>query len=780
MDARSCRPSPLGHLRAGDAPGRARASRRGRSRRVSRSTPSGARLVVAHHENDALTVVDLAGAARGGGRSAPADGAGGEFPLAVVVVGEARALVASQRDREARRGGPGGGTPSSRRIPVGAAAGGARREPRRAPASTSPTPGRTRSASSTSPPGREIARRPDDRPAGRRPADAPAAARVEPQRARALARRAHPLRHQRRQQHARRRRARSRPAAPGGVVGPGPDRLLPHRGLPSRATAAGSTSRTLSSVPGPNPHGPWSDAALAPAHPYAPNGGNEYALQLEHGGLLALPRPDAGRRSRSSRAQASPTTSPPTPRSSRRSSSALRGVVKHVVFVVGREPHLRPGARRPAAAPTATRASCTGATPLTPNQHALAQPLRRRSTASSRRATSRATAGSGRWAARTTDVAEKAIPVEYADRGHHTYDWEGLNRGINVGLATDDERVAFEPHARRAGSCRAPWTSPRPDALLWDAALAAGKSVRAYGVFCDLTRYGCARERPGARAAPAHAVRDEHPRRLPGARVAPGHRGPVLPRLRHALPGRLARGRVAARARRLRGARRPAGALARAPAADHLGTFGDAIDGVDTPDTQMADHDWALGRPGRGALAHAVLGEHRRLRRRGRRAERLGPRGLAPDDRARGRWAREARGAVVHTPYTTTELLRTIELLLGLAPLGQHDAEAPADGRTCFDETRGPDAVRRASSRTCFARRSSRCRRRRPGEHATAPRHDAAWWAAATAGFDFDAHRRGAGGSDEPRPLCGLLVETRVRERRSERTTCRGSRRTPR
>jgi hypothetical protein len=25
-----------------------------------------------------------------------------------------------------------------------------------------------------------------------------------------------------------------------------------------------------------------------------------------------------------------------------------------------------------------------------------------------------------------------------------------------------------------------------------------------------------------------------------------------------------------------------------------------------------------------------------------------------------------------------------------------------------------------------------------PGEHASAPRRDAAWWAAATAGFDFD------------------------------------------
>src|SRR5262249_51634305 len=47
-------------------------------------------------------------------------------------------------------------------------------------------------------------------------------------------------------------------------------------------------------------------------------------------------------------------------------------------------------------------------------------------------------------AARTTDFTEKTVPMLYAGRGL-TYDVEGKNRNINVGLATQAERQAANP-----------------------------------------------------------------------------------------------------------------------------------------------------------------------------------------------------------------------------------------------------------------------------------------------------------------------------------------------
>ena len=113
------------------------------------------------------------------------------------------------------------------------------------------------------------------------------------------------------------------------------------------------------------------------------------------------------------------------------------------------------------------------------------------------------------------------------------------------------------------------------------------------------------------------------------------------------------------------------------------------------------------------------------------------------------------RGAVVHTPYTTPSLLRTIELLLGLAPLGQHDAEAPAMEDVFDDRVDAspydavvPDVLRSTKLPLPAAR---------AGEHVELPRHDAAWWAAATAGFDFD-HVDAAPAAAMNRALyCGLV-----------------------
>jgi phospholipase C len=54
------------------------------------------------------------------------------------------------------------------------------------------------------------------------------------------------------------------------------------------------------------------------------------------------------------------------------------------------------------------------------------------------------------------------------------------------------------------------------------------------------------------------------------------------------------------------------------------------------------------------------------------------------------------RGYIDHTPYTTTSMLRTIELILGMGPMTQYDAAATPMWR-CFDTVARPSAFRARS-----------------------------------------------------------------------------------
>lgn len=482
---------------------------------------------------------------------------------------------------------------------------------------------------------------------------------------------------------------------------------------------------------GPNPHGPWTDAALASRHPYADEGGNEYALQLHHGGLLALPVPDAPTLAKLT-AQAVANDFPEDVAHPPSVIEALHGAVSHVVLVVAENRTYDQLLGDLAGGDGDPRLVHWGEA-ITPNHHALARGF----VTLDRFFASGDVSGDGwQWTmgARTTDVAEKVIPLYYGERGHHTYDWEGRNRGVNVGLAEDDERIAFDP-TTPLGILPGAVDVAAPDAFLWDAALAAGKSVRAYGVFCDLERYGLA---------------DFDPARLPLLHM------PFETRTRVAFPTRASlmaiedpyyRGfdmrfpdawREAEFERELAGSVAsgdlPALSLVRLPH-DHLGSFADAIDGVDTPDTQMADHDWAVGRLVE-ALSRTRFWESTVVF-------------VVEDDAQNGSdhvdshrtialvaGGHVKRHAVVHTPYTTTSMLRTIELLLGLAPLSQHDAEAEpmTDVLDPVADTTPFTAVVPSVLRSTKLPLPPPL----PGEHATASRRDAKWWAAATAGFDFD------------------------------------------
>jgi len=690
--------------------------------------PSGRRLVVAENENDALSIVDLPARRRlADVQLAPPGTASGEYPMGVAFAGPSQAFVTSVRDRELVQVDVDRAA-VVRRIRVGA-------NPSSVVANRAGTRLYVADAGDDAVGvvdvtlGREVATIPTTAPPG---ALSPALSRLRGSSPNALA-----LSPDERTLYVTNGGndtlavvSLDATGTRGEVVGLVPTGLYPDAVAVAKDGGWLYVAHTRS-VAGPNLLGPWTDPSRARIDPYAPSGDNEEVLQLMRGGLLALPRPraaDLARLTAQSIANdfaGDPGRVPPV-------FERLRGLVTHVVFVVAEnrtydqvlgdlpgadgDPHLvHFGAR------------------ITPNQHALA----RRFVALDRFFATGNVSGDGwQWTmgARSTDFAEKAIPVEYADRGHHTYDYEGLNRGINVGLATDDQRLAFNPHTPR-GELPGAVDAAGPDELLWDAALAAGRSVRVYGAFCDTSRYDLAEGDP-ARVPPLRMPFDTKTRVAFPARASlmavedPYYRGFDLrfadtwreAEWRRELDGYVARGDL------------PALSIVRL-LRDHLGHFGDSLDGVDTPDAQMADHDWAVGSLVE-ALSRSPYWESTVVV-------------VVEDDAQNGSDHVDAhrsvallagghvrRGAVVHTPYTTTSVLRTIELLLGIPPLTQHDATAPPM-EDCFEATADGapfEAVVPAVLRSTRLPLPPPG----PGEHADAPRHDAAWWAAATAGFDFD------------------------------------------
>lgn len=384
--------------------------------------------------------------------------------------------------------------------------------------------------------------------------------------------------------------------------------------------------------------------------------------------------------------------------------------------------------------------------PITPNLHKLARNF---VTLDNFYDTSEVSYDGWSWStsARAPDVVEKQAPVNYARRGL-SYDSEGTNRGVNIALPTLAERLKANPD-----------TPPDPDDLagtanvaapdspegehgtgyLWNGALRKGLSVRNYGFFVDLGRYrddgeGEARYQiplllDPARshtqvAFPANASLQkftdiyfrgfdnnfpdyyrfkEWEREFDTKYSKGGLPNLLLMRLMH----------------------------------DHTGSFGTAILGVNTPELQIADNDYAVGlvaekiaksRYKDDTLIFVIeddsqdggdhVDSHRSV------ASVIGP--------------YVKHSAVVSTPYTTLSMLRTMEEILGIGNLNLNDssAKAMADvfdiSEKTWSYTATPSAIL--------------ARTQLPIPHPSGaiprPTHDAAYWAYATKGMDFSVEDR--------------------------------------
>jgi DNA-binding beta-propeller fold protein YncE len=344
-------------------------------------------------------------------------------------------------------------------------------------------------------------------------------------------------------------------------------------------------------------------------------------------------------------------------------------------------------------------------------------------------------------AARAPDVVEKQMPVNYAGRGV-SYDSEGTNRNINVSYPALAQRLAADPV-----------TPPDPDILpgttdtaapdgpnnqintghLWDQALRAGLTVRNYGFFIDLARYQL--------PAPYNALFGIPENTNPfasGLQVAYSTNEALRPNtdiyfrgFDNIFPDYY---RYTEWARDVDAGGLPQLSLLRLMH-DHMGNFDTAIDGVNTPELQVADNDYAVGLVVQKIASSTMYAPNTLIF-------------VIEDDAQDGGDHVDAhrsiafvvgpyvkQNAVVSTSYNTVNMVRTIEEVLGLEPLNLNDSVAlPMSdvfdiNHTEWNYTATPSTLLYNTMLPLPPRSASL--------HVAKPKHDAGYWARVTKGMDF-------------------------------------------
>ena len=293
--------------------------------------------------------------------------------------------------------------------------------------------------------------------------------------------------------------------------------------------------------------------------------------------------------------------------------------------------------------------------------------------------------------ARAPDVVEHQYPINYAQRGV-SLDTEGMNRNVNVAIPTLAQRQASDP-LMPGGADADPSTAAGAEDLLpgqadvdapdgpndelntgylWNDALRAGLTVRDYGFFVDTNCYN----------EPSCQVPLAHDPFATGTIVSPSSNVALAP-----FTDQYFRGFDPAFPDYYRftewerdfDANYASGGLPNLTLVrfmhDHTGSFGTAIDGVNTPERDVADNDYAVGLLVQ-KIANSPIYRNNTLIF------------VVEDDAQDGGDHMDShrttayvagayvKNAVVSTPYTTLNFVRTMEEVLGLPPLNLNDALA--------------------------------------------------------------------------------------------------------
>jgi DNA-binding beta-propeller fold protein YncE len=466
--------------------------------------------------------------------------------------------------------------------------------------------------------------------------------------------------------------------------------LIPTPWYPNSVSVS-SDGKTLyvvngKSVPGPNP-GNCRGNVRAPGIADCSKTPNQYVYSLEKGSLLSLPVPAAAELAALTRRVAQNNhfdalrSQDPDP-----IISELRKKIQHIIYII-KENRTYDQVLGDLEVGDGDPSIVEFPEPITPNHHSLA----RKFVTLDNFLDSGEVSGVGwNWttAARTTDYTEKSVPVNYADRGF-TYDWEGRNRDVNVGIGSLAERIKAQPMLSDPRSPADPNLLPgeadvaAPDSLsgeagtgyLWDEVLTSGLTVRNYGVFCDLSRY-------------------ENPKTNRG--YIPISRTPFAEKIQQAVPTKKSLMNNTDLYFRsfdqnyadfylfqewqrefdqfVANQNLPSLSLVRL-AHDHFGSFGTALYGINTPALQIADNDYALG-----LLVQKIANSPYKDNTLIFVIEDDAQNGPDHVDAHRsvafvaGPYVKQA--AVISERYTTVSMVRTIEALLGVSPTSLYSAVA--------------------------------------------------------------------------------------------------------
>jgi YVTN family beta-propeller protein len=491
------------------------------------------------------------------------------------------------------------------------------------------------------------------------------------------------------------------------------------------------------SKPGPNPRN-----VNHRGHPVEAHARNGYVLQLSKAGFLSFPLPSEDQLATlTQQVLANDNFNSPAVPHDAEVMAALHQKIKHVIYII-KENRTYDQILGDLGEGNGDAAITEFGAKNTPNFHAMA---RGAVDLDNFYVSGEVSSEGWPWstAARESDQGVKTVPVAYANRGVSA-DTTGINRGVNLAYPTLAER-------RKAG----PDTPDDPDLLpggndvagidarggrvqqgyLWSAALRAGLSVRNYGMEGDTTRYDPQDPHsiPMDLDPAAHHLRVMYPAYPDLLKVSdPYYRSfqPAYPDFyREKEWHREFMGFVAHKDL-------PQLSLI-ALQGDHMGDFALALDGVNTPELQQADNDYAVG-----LLVQAVADSPYRDDTLIFILEDDAQDGPDHVDAHRspvyviGPYVKQH--AVVSDYYTTVNVLRTIEDVLGIDHLSIFDShERPMTD--VFDLTQKDWSFKATPS--CLLAGTKLPLTVAPQGCATAmhPTHDAAYWAAQTKGMDFSS-----------------------------------------
>jgi YVTN family beta-propeller protein len=524
--------------------------------------------------------------------------------------------------------------------------------------------------------------------------------------------------------------------------------LIPTGWSPNAVSVSRDDSRLYvvngKSVPGPNPalHLKNKNADTKPGLGVELGGTNQYVYQLEKAGFMTAPVPSESELEHLTRmVGANNDFEMRTNPQDEETMAALRKRIKHVIYII-KENRTYDQILGDLPRGNGDKSLTEFGERITPNFHRIATEFVDLDNFYNAGEVS----GDG-WpwstSGRESDFGVKANAVSYAGRGLQ-YEFEGTNRDINIGLATLKERKEANPKmpddpdllpgTANVAEPDGPKGSEQGKGYIWDAVLRAGLTFREYGAMSDMA---------------ADAPREPYPFRAKVKMQRPSN--PELYKFgdhyyRGFDPGYPDFYREAEWEREfdefVDNGKLPAFELVQL-CTDHMGNFDTAISGVNTPERQQADNDYAVGRliervaKSRYAADTLIF--------------------VIEDDSQDGPDHVDAHrttayvagpyvkhGAVVSNYYTTVSMIRTMEDVLGLEHLNLNTATTrPMTG--IFNLTQKEWSFEARPSGVLADTKlplSATARRMALAAPPVKIAHPASYWAAKTKGFDFSEEDR--------------------------------------